>query len=512
MVKQIQKLIFAAAMLLVAQVAFSQNITLRFTGSKTDGSYIRLDSVHVQNISRSWTETIVYPDTVLTFQQTGIADAQGLAAEIASYPNPFNGTTNVVVTMLQSGEATMQVYNLSGQRVAERTMSLQAGKNLFEVCLQNPQVYLLTVTTAVGRSTVKLLNRGNASENSISFNGCSNVVEKRQSVNTFRSGDVLKITGYATSTTLLLPAVRWFQVQTTGEYFTLYFNISADDAPFFTVSDSTKVIFSPGNLQWSANGGGSTQTTHAVAGGGTAAGTWRFAEYQWNFVGNASLGNVYWERGKCDNARIQHDYPGWIDLFGWATSGYNRCSPFWTETSPYYYGNGNTNIMGTNYDWGVYNAIYNPKTSSTDAPGIWRTLTFDEWNYLLNNRITTSGIRYAKAIVNGVEGLIIVPDNWNDITYHLFCSNSYSALYTSNIISALDWGTLENAGAIFLPGAGLRNGCSISVIGCGNYWSTDCYDSDNAYALGICFSENWLTTNRSTRNKGRSVRLVRDVR
>ena len=47
----------------------------------------------------------------------------------------------------------------------------------------------------------------------------------------------------------------------------------------FSVSATKKVLFSPGNLQWSATGGGTTATTHAVAGGGTAEGTWRFAEH-----------------------------------------------------------------------------------------------------------------------------------------------------------------------------------------------------------------------------------------
>ncbi|MBO4543688.1 MAG: hypothetical protein J5725_10975, partial [Bacteroidales bacterium] len=38
----------------------------------------------------------------------------------------------------------------------------------------------------------------------------------------------------------------------------------------FSVSATDRVYFSPGNLQWSATNGGSTYTTHTVAGGGTA--------------------------------------------------------------------------------------------------------------------------------------------------------------------------------------------------------------------------------------------------
>ena len=74
---------------------------------------------------------------------------------------------------------------------------------------------------------------------------------------------------------------------------------------YFTVSSTgKKVIFSPGNLQWSATNGGTQATEHGVAGGSTAEGTWRFSEHQWDFVGNASYGNVYANNVKCDNSKI----------------------------------------------------------------------------------------------------------------------------------------------------------------------------------------------------------------
>ncbi|MBR0074001.1 MAG: hypothetical protein IJP95_09220 [Bacteroidales bacterium] len=101
------KLFTLLVVMSLAVVSISQNITLKFTGATNAGDYVRLDSVRVQNLSRSWNETVVYPDTVFTLQQTGIADAQGATADIASYPNPFNGTTNVAVTMPQSGDASL---------------------------------------------------------------------------------------------------------------------------------------------------------------------------------------------------------------------------------------------------------------------------------------------------------------------------------------------------------------------------------------------------------------------
>ena len=61
--------------------------------------YIQMDSVVVENVTRSWTETFVYPDTVLVFASSSIAEAQGWNIGLASYPNPFSGSTNVRISV-----------------------------------------------------------------------------------------------------------------------------------------------------------------------------------------------------------------------------------------------------------------------------------------------------------------------------------------------------------------------------------------------------------------------------
>ena len=257
-----------------------------------------------------------------------------------------------------------------------------------------------------------------------------------------------------------------------------------------SVSATQKVYFSPGNLQWSASG------IHAIAGGGAEAGTWQFAPNQWDIIG-------------ADNKNISSTYTDWIDLFGWGTSGYNNKYPYMASTKETDYGNGGKNIFNTNYDWGVYNAIYNPKTNTTDAPGTWRTLTKDEWEYLLDTRATASSIRYAKGTVCGIAGLIIVPDDWKSSIYSLNNVNIVDVTYTSNIIDTSDWAKMEDVGCVFLPAAGYRYGTSVIYVGsCGNYWSTTYADSYNAYVLGFGLT-NLYSTSSSYCNGGNSVRLVR---
>ena len=113
----------------------------------------------------------------------------------------------------------------------------------------------------------------------------------------------------------------------------------------FSVGKYSKVYFSQGNLQYRA-------TTD----------TWRFAENQWDYIGEG-------------NKNISYKYDGWIDLFGYGTSGYDyKYKPYTLKISD---NDGlDEDITGTNYDWGVYNAISNGGKEA----GISRVLSKREWN------------------------------------------------------------------------------------------------------------------------------------
>ena len=329
------------------------------------------------------------------------------------------------------------------------------------------------------------------------------------------------ITGLINGTTYYVRAYATNSVGTAyGNEDTIITNVSV--VYTFSVSANTQVVFSPGNLQWSATDGGFTSTTHLTA-DSTAEGTWRFAPNQWDTIG-------------AGNSNISSFCSGWIDLFGWGTSGWdngNYCyRPYSRSNSTQYsqftsssrgYGYGPKGLAG-NYqyresligdyadaDWGVYNAIYNSRTQTTDAPGTWRTLTSGEWEYLLNTRYTTSGIRYAKATVNGVPGVIIVPDNWSTATYALSTTNTPNSTYTTNVITSAQWTTLENAGCAFLPAAGNRDGTSVYYVSSyGQYWSANCNVLNDAYAF--CFGGGYLSPRcYSDRYYGLSVRLVKDA-
>ena len=253
----------------------------------------------------------------------------------------------------------------------------------------------------------------------------------------------------------------------------------------FSVSADKQVYFSQGNLQYQA----STKT-------------WKFAENQYDYVSS-------------DNSNISSSYKGWIDLFGWGTSGWYCGNTYYhpwdsnTLSASKYGPPGQYNLTGSyaNADWGVYNPISNGGNQTNQ----WRTLTKLEWSFVFNTRTTASGIRYAKANVNNVNGVILLPDNWSSSTYSLSSTNTYNASFSSNTLTAAQWSILEQAGAVFLPAAGSRDGTSVEDVGSyGGYWSASYYDSYDAYCVG--FGDENLYTNNSYGNYryyGHSVRLVR---
>lgn len=264
-------------------------------------------------------------------------------------------------------------------------------------------------------------------------------------------------------------------------------------ASLFSVSSSKKVRFSKGNLQCRAS-----------------TNTWRFAENQYDYIGG-------------DNSNISSNYSGWIDLFGWGTSGYNHGAILY---HPYDY---STNGSGENYyaygsatcnlndqtgkaDWG-----YNRISNGGNMNNFWRTLTADEWNYILNTRNTSSNIHYAKAIVNSVSGVILLPDDWNLEYFYLNSTDKADSHYNSNVVTINQWVTfLEANGAIFLPAAGYRMGTTfINVTSVGNnagaYWSATVYNSNSARHLWFGIGYLSAIEYPSGRYNGNSVRLVCDA-
>ena len=245
----------------------------------------------------------------------------------------------------------------------------------------------------------------------------------------------------------------------------------------FSVSSTKQVYFSKGNLQY-------TQSTN----------TWSFASAQYAVIGtdNVTGGSVYSDPSSGDG-KEGTALADKVDLFGWSTSATN----FGVSTSE-----NSRDYAGSFVDWGT-NKIDN------DAPNTWRTLTDDEWKYLLNTRPNASSLK-GVAQVNGVNGFIFLPDNWICPASITFKSGFYGVYAAYQTFTADQWAELEAAGAIFLPASGVRFGLHVLLVQLeGQYWSaTEFNDTDVSFFYIRSFEANMYST---TRTFGRSVRLVKDL-
>ena len=252
----------------------------------------------------------------------------------------------------------------------------------------------------------------------------------------------------------------------------------------FTINgNGGKVYFSEGNLQYKASDN-----------------RWQFAPNQYDIIGNG-------------NSNISQNYSGWIDLFGWGTSGWDSGNTYYhpwdTDNSDgsLYGPPGQYNLTGSyaQADWGVYNSIYSGSTATNG----WRTLTREEWAYVFQGRSGASS-KYGHGKVNGQNGMILLPDEWTLPSGMSFTpgNSSWVNEYTTG-----QWEQMEQNGAVFLPAAGIRSGSSVYVVGSnGSYWSASYYDYDSNVAHIVLFLDSGLNPQSNDgRYDGLSVRLVRSA-
>lgn len=258
---------------------------------------------------------------------------------------------------------------------------------------------------------------------------------------------------------------------------TLNFTTPSLPVAIFSAGKAKKVTFSPGNLQYHV-----------------ASDSWHFASSQLEFIGK-----------KNDN--IDYSGSGIIDLFGWGTGS----NP--TTTRATKYGDYDEFV-----DWGT-NKI------GDDAPNTWRTLEVSEWNYIFNKRENARSM-YGVAAVDGVNGMIILPDGWYNPLGLSFKSGMHKkegVKYYANhqTIEKEQWEKMEKAGAIFLPAAGYRSPFDGEGYEkgkeLGQYWAST---REDFYFFGyeipggnaVTFSSSEKDAKNSLAVcQGISVRLVKDV-
>lgn len=236
-------------MLLIYGAIFSQEITVRFTGQLNGTNYCRLDRVEVTNLTRDWTETIEYPDTIIVLGGTvgtniNISTAQGLGQNI---PNPFDCETRVELSVSQREDVKMQLLDVAGKVYAQYTGSLDAGVHAFDISAANPQTYLLNAMVGKHQYSIRMVNVGSGCESSIRYDGSTGGIEaKLTTVNEFHIGDNMRYVGYATIGGEQITSEAVVQPQFVNQYITLQFIQSG--SPIVQTLAATNVTYNSASL------------------------------------------------------------------------------------------------------------------------------------------------------------------------------------------------------------------------------------------------------------------------
>ena len=187
----------------------AQSITVQFTGQDASSHRVQLDRVIVTNLSQNWQETINWPDTTLTLSSTdGIDDYATTAGFSLSQnnPNPFNGTTDVLLTVADAGMVALEIADANGRIVGTHRVRPQLGIHQFRVTLSAAGTYIITARQNGKTSSIKMVNNGGGDKNAIEQIGIyertivmkSGEATKGNVVHPWAYGDNLTIMGCAT--------------------------------------------------------------------------------------------------------------------------------------------------------------------------------------------------------------------------------------------------------------------------------------------------------------------------
>lgn len=230
------KCVFATMLLLAYNIlGFSQaEITVKFSGQLNGTTYQRLDSVKVSDISKGWTETIHYPDTIAILRQTNDLETISFDndALYQNVPNPFDCTTTVELAISSQSNVSIQLIDINGRILSTFNGPLNAGTHKFEISAEKPQTYILNAKVDNKYYSIRMVNIGNCCGNSINYIGYSeNITAKLECENQFTLGDNMGYTGYATIDGNITTSGTIIQRQTANQNITLNFTPQSTTQP-----------------------------------------------------------------------------------------------------------------------------------------------------------------------------------------------------------------------------------------------------------------------------------------
>ncbi|MBR4218232.1 MAG: T9SS type A sorting domain-containing protein [Bacteroidales bacterium] len=222
--------------------ANAQTVKITFTAQDAHNQRVQLDSVQVANLSHTWAETLVWPDTICEMSyETGVKTYKDHAFALSqNTPNPFEGETTVSLQLSMNERVSLSIYDIQGKKVVALQRQLPAGEHLFRVCLSQPQTYLLVARAGSHQASIKMIHLGKGGANKVEYVGlntlCSNELKASKGAidKPFELGDTMCYVGYATINGDVCQSALVKQSQTASQTITLSFAETQKQMPTVT--------------------------------------------------------------------------------------------------------------------------------------------------------------------------------------------------------------------------------------------------------------------------------------
>ena len=235
------------AILWTFSLANAQTVTLTFTGRDAGSQHVQLNRVCVTNLTRGWQETIYWPDTTLSMQnstgisENGLREGFSLAQNV---PNPFSGETEVFMATDETGDVFLTISDVTGKSVAVFSRMMEPGGHHFRIRLADVQTYILTARQGAKSASIKMVNKGTSEGNEILYEGRGNPISytlKSSTTHPFTFGDQMEYVGYAVINGNEEESQRITQAQGASQTFVMQFQGLQHRLPTVITSAVTEI-------------------------------------------------------------------------------------------------------------------------------------------------------------------------------------------------------------------------------------------------------------------------------
>lgn len=459
-----KKLTFLFLLVITVATGFSQAVIVKFTGQNSqDNEYVQLSRIEITNNTRGWTDILTYPDTIaILVTSTGIEESAmnnhfGLSQ---NNPNPFNGTTNVNLTLTEPGIVTMEITDVNGRIVETwHATSLQCGTHQFLINVASSGIYFLATRQNGKTSSVKMVKNGDGTENSIEYIG--NVESMHPTFlqpknNTkgpiylpFDYGDEMTYKGYAIFEGVEIEGEVVTRTQSTSE--DLILNIPI---PEFECGTSTTTDID-----------GNTYNTLLLG------------EQCWM---SENMRATQFADGTSIRKGVENDESG---------------DPLW------YYPNNDSTLKetyGLLYNWAAATnnyVVYTNNPIQGICPVGWHVPTSTEWNQLLEFVKNQAEYRCSEEDSESIAKSLASTSGWRSEQYD--CAPGYNQ--SSNNASGFN---AFPAGGFYTTVGNLRYKA--------NFWTASMVNMDEAHYYYIMYSDDYVESDYTRKNCGFSIRCVRN--